>query len=206
MTLFDWYSQIVEETYTLRGFKKNEDQEATLMRIYSTIEADRDFNRTKAEMWLKYGEFPYVRKSLILQDFYPTVNQIESVKSAQNVLVMTKEEHRQKCLAFRSPFELELATECEQLREQLSRIDHNKQLHEAFRQIINLNLKNGEQLDTMDKMAKKIQTLEDTIERMKTKIPKTHMEYVDEHGIDHSVTYAPALENLIANTTERMHV
>lgn len=208
MHIYDWFTEIVDKTYTGRRFKKTQEEDDLLAEIYNTIEFDKNFNRTKAELWLKYGVLPHNRKGLALQDFYPTNEQIEQVKGMQDVLVFTREEHRQKCLAFRSPFENALATEVEQLREQLARIDHNEQLHRAFKEIIDLKFKNSELLTQMDKMAKQIQDRDDAIERLKLKIPNNGFSFVDESGIDHADHYTRPndIGGIITATAERMGV
>ena len=206
MHIYDWFTQIVDKTYTLRRFKKTEEEEALLVEIFNAIEFDKNFSMNKADLWLTYGVLPHNRKGLTLQDFFPTNEQIETVKGMCNLHILTTEELTRRCMSYRSKYEMDLILECEQLREQLSKVDHNRAHLNTMMELVKERQKTGEQLDQMDKMAKKIQTLEDTIERMKTKIPKTQLEYLDENGIDHSVTYAPALENLITTTTERMHV
>jgi len=206
--LSDWFRDFTNETLLVRGFAITEQTETQLEAIYSVIEQDKNFDRTKAELWIRFGEFAYNRKNLILQDFYPTPNQIETVKESMNVVVLTKEQLRQKCLAFRSNFEADLIVECEQLREQLARVDHNKAHLNTMMELVLERQKTSEQLDTMDKMAKQIQERDDAIERLKAKLKPSQMEYVDEGGIDYSDHYTrpDQLGGIITAGAERMHV
>lgn len=208
--LFNWFSSLVDEAYTVRGFAKSQQEDARLEVIFNIIKQDAEYNRHKATAWIRKGEFPYMRRGLILQDFYPTVAQCQMVLDSENLVVLTKEEFQRKAYSMRSPRELELEAQVEELRDRLVRVDSNAQLQEAFRDMVQQQATINEQMELMDKMARQIEKKDYEIIRLKEKLkpsdqepPAEHWfrhETIDENGIDHSHIY-PTMTN-----SERIHV
>jgi|GEM_PF-4413307 len=202
--LFDWFTKLVNDVFEFRGFKATIETERQLQAIFNEIEIDKKFSRTKAETWLKYGEFPFIRKTIILQDFYPTVDQLAKVTEGRNLHVLTTEELVRKCMAYRSKYETDLVIENLELKDQLVKIDHNAQLHVAFKQIIDLQFKNSELLTTLDRMKRELQHRDAHIERLQNKLT---LEQNKEKWVDCSEQQSlNSIDNIVTSTAERMHL